>query len=470
MDGHGLYGGNYPAQQQDLHWHQHPQQSNQPVQPWWYQHPSMHDHPAPVEEQQREHNLFRPVAQYAAHTPGQHHGLYGADYTHQHPPPSSQVEPTAQPSEPREYDFMRLLQHPGWSITESRSLQGANPPSQHAPSPKDWQLQIQPAPQHEPGAMDWEQQSQHAPQQYPARGQSYPFDPAAQAVPPGYYAIYPVQHAARHPTPPQQVPGLHFGALPLGQAQGHDEATSSLRPSSSGAFGRGGSSSPHDWADAHQGEHNMPAPTNPLVTPANVPRQRADILDFTPADDIVELRTYAEELEKHVAAFKVTSIPDSDDLRRKGVRQFHASDAQRDIIKILLARRFSVAVGDISVENENVGNDFWSWTRQFVSLMTAQDNLAWEFIGYQEKAFFFDHGDFRFRCTTVPSAQQPNPSPEKRKFKIIGFHKALDAPHWSLFIGVAELDEKVWVAAAKASKKRLEDQNFVHKKHGLPDI
>ncbi|KAN0064264.1 hypothetical protein ACQY0O_003431 [Thecaphora frezii] len=327
------------------------------------------------------------------------HGLYGDNYEHQHPPPSSQVEPTAQPSELQEYDFMPLLLHRGWSITESHSLQGANHPSQHAPSPKDWQLQIQPAPQHEPGAMDWEQQSQHAPQQYPARGQSYPFDPAAQAVPPGYYAIYPVQHAARHPTPPQQVPGLHF-------------------------------------------------------------------------DDIVELQDYAEEVDEHGAAFKRIFIPDPNSLLRPGVRQFRASDAQRDIIKILLARRFSVAVGDIhlSIENENVPNDIRAWKKQFVSLMTAQDNLAWEFIGYQGKAFFFDHGDFRFRGTTVPSAQQPNPSPEKRKFKIIGFRKALMKRPWSLYIGVAELDEKVWVAAAKASKKRLKDQNFVYIKHGLPNI
>ncbi|KAN0064074.1 hypothetical protein ACQY0O_003238 [Thecaphora frezii] len=97
----------------------------------------------------------------------------------------------------------------------------------------------------------------------------------------------------------------------------------------------------------------------------------------------------------------------------------------------------------------------------------AQDNLAWEFIGHQGKAFFFDHGDFRFRCTTVTSSEQLNPSSNKRKFKIIGFHKALVIPTWSLYIGVAELDKKVWREAAKASKERLNNSHFVYEKHGL---
>ncbi|KAN0060182.1 hypothetical protein ACQY0O_007510 [Thecaphora frezii] len=395
------------------------------------------------------------------------YGLYGGNYPHQHPPPSGQVEPTAQQTEKREYDFMSLLQHPGWSITESRSLQGANHPSQHGPSPEDWQLQIQPAPQHEPSAMDWEQQSQHAPQQYPVGVHANQPEPGAVAVHPDYSAADPVQQAAQEPVPVKKKRGPRSRAFRFGQAEGQGGAASSSRPS--GEFGWGGTSiTPAGWPKALQTEHDMPAAASDQLVHSGEGTMKDVNALYIPT--VSEMKTFVEE-KKFDNAFKLGPLLEKEPDRVVGHKIFYrASNDQWGIIQKLFAKRFKGAVVEPPNPDEPVvksWNDIATMKVQLASLMTAEERFEWEPTGYNKLAFFFDLGDFRFRCTMVPHGGKANLSPLKRNFKVVGFTKDPNTPNVYLVAGIATIDKSVWDAAGEVGKKRLEEADFVLETNGL---
>ncbi|KAN0065581.1 hypothetical protein ACQY0O_001449 [Thecaphora frezii] len=102
--------------------------------------------------------------------------------------------------------------------------------------------------------------------------------------------------------------------------------------------------------------------------------------------------------------------------------------------------------------------------------MKAKKSFEWEFIGYKGNAFFFDFGNFRFRCALMIQGRQANPSFAQQNIKIVGFHKASRVPNLALYIGIVEIDSQTLDAAVDASKERLKQKKFVYKKDGLRRI
>ncbi|KAN0061234.1 hypothetical protein ACQY0O_006976 [Thecaphora frezii] len=202
----------------------------------------------------------------------------------------------------------------------------------------------------------------------------------------------------------------------------------------------------------------MPAATSdPFAAAAHITGEPVYVLPFTPTKDNWDLQIFANE-EAQQRRFKLASVPNLASLLEKGVKQIRGDDEQRDVVKQLLEKRFGVDQVKVFLpdeKDEDVVTDIQTSENQFKSLKAAQANLAWEFTGYNSNAFFFDLGDFRFRCTAVLKGQQINLAPKKRNVRIVGFYKALEAPQWSFYIGIAEVDLSVWHTVAEPSSKRL---------------
>ncbi|KAN0060521.1 hypothetical protein ACQY0O_007857 [Thecaphora frezii] len=401
--------------------------------------------------------LFIRGAHFTAHNPdeGGHPLQQAVMPSFQHHQRPDTAQPAAQNYQPREYDFMsetrtRDAHNPteGYSPHQvgMPSFQHHQRPDHAQPTAQNYQpreyhiisgadttqghiaYQSSYAPQHQPDPMDWE--PQHAAPHYPAVGSSYPTYHEAQARNPGYSAANPVQLAAQHPALVQQEPGPSSRASLFGQAQG-DDAASTLYPPSDAVGREGGSGG---WFQANEQRPNYPAGTAGQFLGVE-DRGRSE-----PVEAIADMQKSIKETDHDL--FKLNRIKSSND-KIKGSRVwFLANQDQQDIVKELLEKRFGVKNVEFfrPVESSQMQNhERWDFAKRCKSLLAEPKDREWKFFSSRKDSFFFDLGEFRFRCHAITHGQYRNEDAEVYKLAVAGASKEGASRHLYLYVGIAKI-------------------------------
>ncbi|KAN0060543.1 hypothetical protein ACQY0O_006993 [Thecaphora frezii] len=151
-------------------------------------------------------------------------------------------------------------------------------------------------------------------------------------------------------------------------------------------------------------------------------------------------------------------------------RWFVAGEAQRNIVKELLEKRFHLesmesftleATSTLSaIERRHIA--------RLCNLLLAEPEVwAWEFLSSHGDSFFFDLGDYRFRCAAITRGQHLSSDPVVFNVVVVGTSRYPATSQQYLYVGFANIPRELFRSTKGESSERKYALEKQLKKDGL---